>query len=308
MWIILAFVSATLLGLYDTSKKYSLKGNDVIPVLFLNTLFCSLIFIPLILLSQYTNLLEGSVLQVGVGGWEMHKWIILKSVIVLLSWVFGYFAIAHLPLTIVGPINATRPVMTLVGAMVVFGERLNIWQWVGVIFAIISLFLLARSGKKEGIDFKHNKWILFLLLAALMGTCSGLLDKYLMASPESGGVGMDRMLAQSWYNIYQCLMMAIVLLIYLYKRKGRTDTQVKFSWKWSILLISIFLSMADFAYFYALSLPGAMISIVSMVRRGSVIVSFLCGALLFREKNLKAKALDLCLVILGMIFLWIGSY
>ena len=308
MWIILAFVSATLLGLYDTSKKYSLKGNDVIPVLFLNTLFCSLIFIPLILLSQYTNLLEGSVLQVGVGGWEMHKWIILKSVIVLLSWVFSYFAIAHLPLTIVGPINATRPVMTLVGAMVVFGERLNIWQWVGVIFAIISLFLLARSGKKEGIDFKHNKWILFLLLAALMGTCSGLLDKYLMASPESGGVGMDRMLAQSWYNIYQCLMMAIVLLIYLYKRKGRTDTQVKFSWKWSILLISIFLSMADFAYFYALSLPGAMISIVSMVRRGSVIVSFLCGALLFREKNLKAKALDLCLVILGMIFLWIGSY
>ena len=308
MWIILAFVSATLLGLYDTSKKYSLKGNDVIPVLFLNTLFCSLIFIPLILLSQYTNLLEGSVLQVGVGGWEMHKWIILKSVIVLLSWVFGYFAIAHLPLTIVGPINATRPVMTLVGAMVVFGERLNVWQWIGVIFAIISLFLLARSGKKEGIDFKHNKWILFLLLAALMGTCSGLLDKYLMASPESGGVGMDRMMAQSWYNIYQCLMMAIVLLIYLYKRKGRTDTQVKFSWKWSILLISIFLSMADFAYFYALSLPGAMISIVSMVRRGSVIVSFLCGALLFREKNLKAKALDLCLVILGMIFLWIGSY
>ena len=308
MWIILAFVSATLLGLYDTSKKYSLKGNDVIPVLFLNTLFCSLIFIPLILLSQYTNLLEGSVLQVGVGGWEMHKWIILKSVIVLLSWVFSYFAIAHLPLTIVGPINATRPVMTLVGAMVVFGERLNIWQWVGVIFAIISLFLLARSGKKEGIDFKHNKWILFLLLAALMGTCSGLLDKYLMASPENGGERMDRMLAQSWYNIYQCLMMAIVLLIYLYKRKGRTDTQVKFSWKWSILLISIFLSMADFAYFYALSLPGAMISIVSMVRRGSVIVSFLCGALLFREKNLKAKALDLCLVILGMIFLWIGSY
>lgn len=308
MWIILAFVSATLLGLYDTSKKYSLKGNDVIPVLFLNTLFCSLIFIPLILLSQYTNLLEGSVLQVGVGGWEMHKWIILKSVIVLLSWVFGYFAIAHLPLTIVGPINATRPVMTLVGAMVVFGERLNVWQWIGVIFAIISLFLLARSGKKEGIDFKHNKWILFLLLAALMGTCSGLLDKYLMASPESGGVGMDRMLAQSWYNIYQCLMMAIVLLIYLYKRKGGAETQVKFTWKWSILLISIFLSMADFAYFYALSLPGSMISIVSMVRRGSVIVSFLCGALLFREKNLKAKALDLCLVILGMIFLWIGSY
>ena len=237
----------------------------------------------------------------------MHRWIVLKSVIVLLSWVFGYFAIAQLPLTIVGPINATRPVMTLVGAMLVFGERLNAWQWIGVSLAIISLFLLARSGRKEGIDFKHNKWIIFLVLAAVMGTCSGLLDKYLMASPENGGVGLDRMMAQSWYNIYQCMMMGAVLLVYIFNQRKKAGQSARFSWKWSILLISIFLSMADFAYFYALSLPGAMISIVSMVRRGSVLVSFLCGALLFREKNLKAKAIDLCFVLLGMIFLWIGS-
>ena len=237
----------------------------------------------------------------------MHRWIVLKSLIVLLSWVFGYFAIAHLPLTIVGPINATRPVMTLVGAMVVFGERLNGWQWAGVGLAILSVFLLAGSGKKEGIDFKHNRWIFFLVLAALMGTCSGLLDKFLMASPEDGGVGLDRMMTQSWYNIYQCLMMGVVFFIYVVGRK-RNKTTLSFSWKWSILLISVFLSMADFAYFYALSIPGAMISIVSMVRRGSVLVSFLCGALLFKEHNLKAKALDLCFVLLGMIFLWIGSH
>ena len=261
----------------------------------------------MILLSQYTHVLDSSIFHVGAGGWEMHRWIILKSVIVLLSWVFGYFAIAQLPLTIVGPINATRPVMTLVGAMLVFGERLNIWQWIGVSLAIISLFLLAKSGKKEGIDFKHNKWIIFLVLAAVMGTCSGLLDKYLMASPENGGVGLDRMMAQSWYNIYQCVMMGAVLLVYILNQRKKVEPSARFSWKWSILLISIFLSMADFAYFYALSLPGAMISIVSMVRRGSVLVSFLCGAVLFREKNLKAKAIDLCFVLLGMIFLWIGS-
>lgn len=307
MWILLAFISATLLGLYDTSKKFSLRDNDVISVLFLNTLFCSAIFLPLIVLSQYTHILDSSIFHVGAGGWEMHRWIILKSVIVLLSWVFGYFAIAHLPLTIVGPINATRPVMTLVGAMLIFGERLNVWQWIGVSLAIVSLFLLARSGKKEGIDFKHNQWIFFLVLAAVMGTCSGLLDKYLMASPENGGVGLDRMMAQSWYNIYQCMMMGVVLLIYVYDQRKKTGQRAHFSWKWSILLISIFLSMADFAYFYALSLPGAMISIVSMVRRGSVLVSFLCGAVLFREKNLKTKAIDLCFVLLGMIFLWIGS-
>ena len=45
----------------------------------------------------------------------------------------------------------------------------------------------------------------------------------------------------------------------------------------------------------------AMISIVSMIRRGSVIVSFLFGAAIFHEKNLKAKFVDLLLVLLSYI-------
>ncbi len=111
MWLLLAFLSAALLGFYDSFKKKSLQGNAVIPVLLLNTVFSSLIFTPLIILSSTTSVLDDSIFHVGSGGWEMHKWIILKSLLVLLSWIFGYFGIKHLPLTIVGPINATRPVM-----------------------------------------------------------------------------------------------------------------------------------------------------------------------------------------------------
>lgn len=57
----------------------------------------------------------------------------------------------------------------------------------------------------------------------------------------------------------------------------------------------------------SLSRPDAMISVVSLVRRGSVVISFLCGAALFKEKNLKAKAFDLALILLGMFFIWLGS-
>ena len=304
MWLILAFLSATLLGFYDAFKKKALSGNAVIPILFLNTLFCSLIFLPFIIVSYTTDALDGSMFHVAQGGWEVHKYIVLKSLIVLSSWLFGYFAMKHLPLTIVGPVNATRPVMTLVGAMLVYGEHLNLWQWVGVILAIVSFALLSKSGKKEGIDFKHNRWVYFLVLAALLGAASGLYDKYLMAKPENGGVGLDRMIVQSWYNIYQYFLMgAMMLLIWMPTRKKTTP----FRWHWSIIFISVFLSAADFAYFYALSLPGAMISITSMVRRGSVIVSFLFGAAVFHEKNLKAKFVDLLLVMLGMLFLYFGS-
>jgi drug/metabolite transporter (DMT)-like permease len=137
-----------------------------------------------------------------------------------------------------------------------------------------------------------------------MGAISGLYDKYLMAPVENGGVGLDRMMVQSWYNIYECAMMgAMLMLLWWPKHKETTP----FHWSWSILGVSVFLSTADFMYFYSLSLPAAMISIVSMIRRGSVIVSFLFGAWFFHERNLKAKAVDLALVLLGMVFLYIGS-
>lgn len=304
MWLVLAFFSAALLGFYDSFKKKALLGNAVIPVLFLNTVFSSLVFLPFILLSYNTSVLDGTIFLVGSGGWEVHKYIVLKSVIVLSSWLFGYFGMKHLPLTIVGPINATRPVMTLVGAMLVFGERLNVWQWIGVSLAVLSFLMLSRSGKKEGIDFRHDVWIYFIVAAALLGAVSGLYDKYLMASTADGGAGLDRMMVQGWYNIYQCFWMLVMLVVVWMPARRRTTP---FRWNWSIICISLFLCAADFVYFYALSVPGAMISIVSMVRRGSVIVSFLFGAVLLCEKNLRAKALDLALVLLGMLFLYFGS-
>ena len=137
----------------------------------------------------------------------------------------------------------------------------------------------------------------------MLGAASGLYDKYLLSSPATGGAGVDRLFVQGWYNVYQAAMMSVAVLCIWYPQRRRTTP---FQWRWSILLIPVFLTAADMAYFYALAQPGAMISVVSMVRRGSVLVSFLFGAFLLRERNLRAKALDLLLVLLGMVCLYIG--
>lgn len=234
-----------------------------------------------------------------------HAYVIGKAFIVLSSWICGYFAIKHLPLTIAGPVNATRPVMVITGALLFFGERLNAWQWAGVTTALIALFMLSGSGKKEGIDFRRNKWIGLLFISAIMGALSGLYDKFLIASPDNGGLGMNRYFVQGWYNLYQAIIMFVFFLI-MRKAKGN-KIDLKFKWTWAIPLISAFLTTADLAYLYALSLPGAMIAVVSMIRRGSVLVSFTFGAALFREKNLKGKAIDLALVLLSTVFLFIGT-
>ena len=294
MWLALAFLSAALLGLYDTAKKASLKDNAVIPVLFLNTVFSTLIFSPFIIQSIAG---DGSA-SVGVAdALRAHLLTFAKSCIVLSSWLFGYFGLKHLPITIVGPINATRPILVLLGAMLLFGEKLNGWQWGGVILAMVSLLMLSRSSKRENVDFVHNKWIWFIAASAITGACSGLYDKYIMRL-------LNPAFVQGWYNFYQMLLMALMMMaLWLPNRHKSTP----FHWSWAIPLISVFISAADFAYLSALRQPDSMISVVSLVRRSSVIVSFLCGAIIFKERNLKAKALDLAFIIVGMLFIWIGS-
>ncbi|MCM1137217.1 MAG: DMT family transporter [Duncaniella sp.] len=290
MWVLLAVTSALCLGLYDVMKKLSLDKNNVLGVLFLNTLFSALLMLPFIIVGLFHgNYGLGNTLQ-------GHGAILLKSVIVLSSWLLGYASIKHLPLTIAGPINASRPVIVLIGALLIFGERLNLWQWAGVALGLWSLFFISRVGGKEGFSLKNNRWIWMAIGATTMGAVSALYDKYLLTMYEPLEV-------QAWYSLYQLVIMGLTIAIMLKGHKGATPLR----WKWTIPLISIFLTIADVAYFYSLSMEGSMIAVVSMIRRGSVIVSFFYGVLFLHEKNVKLKLVDLTLLLIGLTFLVIGS-
>lgn len=291
MWVILALLSALCLGFYDIFKKISLKGNNVLTVLMLNTVFGALYMSPF--------LIDG----ITDGNWGFgnsvvgHLQILIKSIIVLGSWLLGYFAIKHLPLTVQGPINASRPVLVLVGALVVFGERLNWIQWIGILLGFTSLFFISRIGAKEGFTFRHSKWIWMSIGATCLGAISALYDKFLLKS-------FDPIEVQAWYSLYQCFIM--VATISIIRTKGQ-QTGDKFVWRWSIPCIALFLTIADMAYFYSLSFESSMVAIVSMIRRGSVIVSFVYGVLALREKNIKSKLIDLGILLLSLALLVIGS-
>ena len=292
MWITLAVISALGLGIYDIFKKTSLRGNNVLTVLLLNTVFGAALMSPVVV----GNIIDGSW---GFGGnAASHLLILLKSGIVLASWTMGYFAMKHMPLTITGSINATRPVLVLVGALLIFGERLNALQWVGIVLGFVSLFLISRIGCKEGFSLTGSKWIWLALGATVMGAVSGLYDKYLLRS-------LPALEVQAWYSLYQVAIMAATIA--LLRRSGHADS-TPFRWRWTIPCIALFLTAADLAYFYCLSLPGAMISVVSMIRRGSVLVSFLYGAVVLREKHIGLKLIDLAILLLALVLLVVASH
>ncbi|MDE5668111.1 MAG: DMT family transporter [Duncaniella sp.] len=290
MWVLLATVSALCLGFYDVMKKLSVSGNNVLGVLFLNTLFGALFMLPVIIV----GLVHGNY---GLGGTLAgHGFILVKSGIVLGSWLLGYASIKLLPLTIAGPVNASRPVLVLVGALLIFGERLNLWQWAGVLIGFWSLFFISRVGGREGFSLKSSRWVWMAIGATALGAVSALYDKYLLTRFEPLEV-------QAWYSLYQLVIMGVTLGVIM--KVTRVTTPLR--WRWTIPLISVFLTVADIAYFYSLSLEGSMIAVVSMIRRGSVIVSFFYGVIALHEKNIRLKLIDLTMLLIGLTFLVIGS-
>ena len=294
MWVFYALGSAILLGIYDIFKKKSLSGNAVIPVLAASVFISSLIFIPLLILSQTCpeTMSEAGLLVPEIDKTQ-HFYIALKSALVLSSWMCGYFAMKHLPMTIFAPIRATQPVWTVVGALIIFSETLSAWQAIGICITIVSFFLFSTAGKSEGIYWKNNKWIWLIIAATLLGACSGLYDKHLMHS-------YDRMAVQVYSTIYQTLMMLVVLVLLWWPTHKKTTP---FEWRWTIVGISVFLILADYLYYWALSDKDSLISVVSTIRRSGAVVGFTYGAIALHEKNLKKKAVYLAGVLTGVIML-----
>ncbi len=297
MWIILGLISCFLLGIYDVTKKVSLNNNAVIPVLFYASLTGALVFVPLVIASYTAYIPEDSILYVAPISIKTHGLLFLKSLIVGISWVFAFFALKHLPITIITPIRATGPVWTLFGALFIYHERYNTLQWVGIIVVILFFYYFSLAGNKEGINLKKNRWVFFILLATFLGSFSTLYDKYLIAH-------YNRMAIQAWFSIYMVPVFLPFLWLLWYPKRNKVQA---FQWRWSIPVIGIILSIADFAYFYALTYDGALITILSVLRRTSVIISFSLGAFIFKETNLKRKAFALIGIMMGVLIIVLGS-
>ena len=265
----------------------------------LSVCISSLLLLPMLLLSRIApEQLQTTIFYVPHVDVRAHLFIFIKSLIVLSSWVFAYMAMKHLPITIVTPVNATRPMWTLLGALVIFGEHLNGWQWSGVVVCLISFYAFSLVGRKEGVSFVSNRWIWCLIAATLLGASSGLYDKYLMRQFDHNAV-------QVYYTFYQALIMLILWNV-MQRRKSKKQRK-SVMWSWSIAFISIFLVASDFVYLLALTQPDSLISVLSAVRRSGVVVSFLYGVVALKDRNPLLKLLCLIGVLAGVVLLALGS-
>ncbi len=145
-WITASLVSALFLGVYDLCIKHAIRDNAVLPVLFFSTLTGAAVWLVLLLAqAAQPGLLPTSLVTDPLTSVQ-HLQLLLKSAIVAASWIFTYFGLKHLPLSLASPIRATSPLWTLVGALLILGERPDDLQLFGVITTLVAFFGLSVPG------------------------------------------------------------------------------------------------------------------------------------------------------------------
>jgi transporter family protein len=284
MWLWLTVLSALLLGTYDVAKKRALKRNGVYWILVTAT------GLPALYLSPFLSLRTGPL--------QDHLSLMLKAVLVSLSWVSGLKAMECLPLTTVSTIKASRPMFVLIFSILLFGERLNLLQWLGVAVVMTALFLSSRSKHHETDKKTSAKGLTFMIVSVLSGSASALYDKHILQH-------LEPLFVQSWTNVYITILLALVLLVQYLTDKEHFQP---FVWDWRILLISVLITVSDSLYFFSVKDPDALLSVISLIRRSSVIITFLGGVLIFKEGHVRDKALDMLLMMAGITLLLFGSW
>ncbi len=296
MWMYLGLLAALFLGLHNLCKKHAVEGNEVFPVLLGTITTGFLLILPFYIGSIY---FPEETKEIGFYiesiPWSYHGFILIKSMIMASSWILAYQALKHLPLTIVTPIRSAGPFFTFIGAIFIYKEAPNEWQWAGFFLIILSVILYSKIGKKEGIHFKSNKWIFAIIGATFLGASSGLYDKFLVQS-----LMLNPQTLQFWFCFYTILILLIILSItwfpYIQKRKG-------FKFRWSIPAVGILLQTADYFYFKALQDPEALIMLLSAIKRSQLIIAVIIGGLIFKEKNKRKKLVPLAGILIGVFLI-----
>lgn len=294
----MAVASAVLLGVYDAAKKAAVRHNAVPPVLMAAVTIAAMIWAAVLVTQRAGGVSQWpSVLTVSPMTWSMHGLVLVKSVLVGVSWTLAYYALRRLPLSIAGPLRAVGPVWTVALATLVLSERPSATQWVGIAGVLAGFVSLSFVGRREGIRFTRDPAVALMILATVVGACSGLYDKWLL-----GGGNIDVPTLQCWFSIDLVVVIAPLALHWAWRRR----TADPFRWRWSIVAIPLFLLAADFAYFTALTDPAAMVAAVSPVRRLATVVSFAIAVTRFGDANPRPKAVCIAVLLAGVVAIGLG--
>ena len=203
-----------------------------------------------------------------------------------------------LPISIVTPIRASAPALVFVLAFFLYGECPTLIQFAGMLLVFGGYFAFSWAGRHEGIDFFRTKAVWCAFAGAILSAFSSIWDKFVfqvLSSPVES--------VQLWFQIFLFVIYAIVLLV----SRGLRLSAHRFEWRWTMPFVGILLACADWLYFRGLSYPDVPVSAAALLRRVSVVATFVLGARFFHERNIWRKSLALIVILSGVAILCLAE-
>ena len=286
-WTAWILASSVFLALYDLAKKASVRDNAVLPVLLVSTCCGAAAFVLGLALAGRLDLAlaaDGRTVCLALA----------KSVIVATSWVFTFCALRTLPITIATPIRASAPALVFVAAFFLYGEVPTFVQGLGMLIVFGGYWAFSWAGRHEGIDFLRSRAVWYAVAGACCSALSSIWDKYVFQVVSAP--------VESVQIYFQLGLVAVYAGLLAWQRLLRLPHD-RFEFRPTIPAVGILLAAADWLYFKGLSIPEAPISVGSLLRRFSVVITFVLGARFFHETNLTRKTLALAAILLGVVLL-----
>lgn len=291
-WTVWILASSVFLALYDLAKKASVANNAVLPVLFISTCCgCAAYMVSLAACGRFGAVAAGVTLEVAALS-------AVKCAVVGASWMLTFCALRTLPISIATPIRASSPALVFLIAFVLYGERPAPLQAVGMVAVFAGYFAFSWAGRHEGIDFFRCRAVWCAIGGTVFSAVSAIWDKWLL---QVHGLQVETM--QFAFQVGLVAFYGTALAVCRTARRGKADA---FEWRWTIPFVGILLAMGDWLYFRGLAYPDVPVSAVSLMRRFSVVITFVLGAKFFHETNLVRKAIALAVVLVGIALICLG--
>ncbi len=280
IWIIFIFIYSFLKGTRDGMKKAALKKSSADEILFFYSLFGFILILPF---SQ--NAFSTPPIYI--------FYCFLKSAIICTSWILAYVALKQMTVSLYGIMDLSRMVFSTMLGVFLLGEEMTVSKAIGVVLVIAGLLLVNTKS-----DSASGRVRAVVLLAALtncvLNAISGTMDKILMKTMES-----DQL--QFWFMFFLLILYSIILMT---KKEKISFKSVKTNY-W-IPLMSLSLVFGDRLLFTANAMPESQVTVMTVIKQSSVIITVLTGWIFFKEKNILFKMMCCGIILCGIFISILG--
>ena len=288
MWIIAAVLSAIFAGLTSILAKCGIKRTDSDVATAIRT-------IVVVIFSWIMVMVVGSADTISRISARSFLFLILSGLATGASWICYFKALSMGDVNKVVPIDKSSTVLTVLLAIILFGETNNLAvKLAGT--ALLGIGVLLMVEKKQSASASDNRlWIPYAIGAAVFAALTSILGKI-------GISGVESNLGTAIRTVVVLIMAWVVVFM-----KGKQDL-VKNVDKKELGFISLSgIATGASWLFYYYAIQNGIVSVVVPIDKLSILVSIGFSYVVFGERLSRRSALGLALMVAGTLAMAIFS-